>query len=41
MGTSARNLAFHSTIILFIGLMWGSQHGRVINLKYPSHIITA
>jgi hypothetical protein len=41
MYTSARDFAFHDAVILFIGQMCGSPHGRVINRKYPSHIVTA
>lgn len=41
MDTSARYLAFHGTIVLFIGLMCGSPYGRAINQNYPAHIVTA
>jgi uncharacterized membrane protein YtjA (UPF0391 family) len=39
--TSARYLAFHGTIVLFIGLLCGSPYGRAINQNYPPHIVAA
>jgi hypothetical protein len=41
MDTSARYLAFHGTIVLFIGLLCGSPYGRATNQNYPPHIVTA
>jgi hypothetical protein len=41
MDISARYLAFHGTIVLFIGLMCGSPYGRAINQNYPPHIVSA
>jgi hypothetical protein len=39
MEPSARHLALHGAIVLFIGLVCGGPYGRAINRSAPAHII--
>ena len=41
MHGSARQLAFHGTVVLLIGLLCGIPYGRAINRGSPAHVTAA
>jgi hypothetical protein len=38
---SARNLVFHGTVVLLIGLLCGAPYGRAINARAADHLVAS